>query len=1283
MKGLYSRVSVRKMVLVTLTVVLLLFGFQTSAMAEEVFSYDNFQYLDNGDGTCEIIGYIGTPASPVLGYLSIPDQLNGLVVTSIGAEAFLNSGITRIISIPETVTRMGKDAFSGNSITSSITLWQPEGTYDWYSSEGKIFSEVIDDFGLSYVARTKDEYTLTDSDVTVSDGILTSYTTSNTGYDYPEYPPAFIAIPETLDGQTIVSIGDEAFKESLIRSVTMPDSVTSIGNSAFYGNRYLDQLELSPNLTSIGDSAFYKCYLTEPVTLGENLKVIGDNAFEWNFFRTLSIPDSVTSMGFAAFRFNVYLNSLTLGSGLTEIGRDAFRGASLTEVIGGGTNEGIIFGRNADGSVDESSVIGYGGRSTTIDFIPSSVRYIGTSAFGNSVAESVIIPDSVETIGSGAFSDCQIESVEIGKNVMTIGSRAFSSNFIQSVEFGDNVTSIGEWAFSDNSLESATFGENLADIGMYAFYDNSLQTVEMGDNVKSIGQYAFAGNSLESVKLGTGLTSLGRAAFNQNSISSVIGGGTDDGIFFGINSDGSEDYSTIVSYGGASKSIDFIPDSVENIGRDAFSYSDLTSVTIPDGVKTLGIAAFRGNSLASIELPDSIIQIEISAFLENEMSSFILPTPEGIIDWYRRYDRPHLLESGSVQTDFMEDYFARIGNYTLTDDDVTVVDGLITECSIEVIQSSFPPNNVGLEYPPASIVIPEMLDGQTVTGIGEGAFVNQYLTSISIPESVTVIGARAFAQNVLSSFTLPECRVDGYAFIEWVDGSSNSYLGNSDATNLTTSYVAVLSDSAYPIYYVLDGGVNYEDAPTYYNEETETLVLGTPNKDYYTFSGWFDASFGGKQVTEIQEGSTGDVTLYARWTPIAYPVIYDLNGGMNYEDAPVSYNIETEDIILGTPSKTGYDFTGWFDAVTDGNQVTEISQGSTGEVTLYARWSLATYDITYTLNGGANYEDAPTSYTMESETLVLGTPDKDYYTFAGWFDASSGGNQVTEIQEGSTGDVTLYARWTPIAYPVTYDLSGGLNYEGAPVSYNIETKDIALGTPTKMGYDFAGWYDAATDGNQVTEIPQGSTGEVNLYARWALATYDITYNLNGGLNYEDAPQSYTVESETLVLGIPTKNNYKFIGWYDTESDIWITEIPQGTFGDKVLIAKWSRRSSSSDSDDSKPDDESDVLPLLDIKENDSSGSSSVMLVTFGHGLTESITPLPWFEVAMLLSISNDTITTDMDAFMTMLNSSDIYLLEGRGVQLILIHEDHPLSQSVQDYTSNHIDELMEILVVNQ
>ena len=217
-----------------------------------------------------------------------------------------------------------------------------------------------------------------------------------------------------------------------------------------------------------------------------------------------------------------------------------------------------------------------------------------------------------------------------------------------------------------------------------------------------------------------------------------------------------------------------------------------------------------------------------------------------------------------------------------------------------------------------------------------------------------------------------------------------------------------------------------------------------------------------------------------------YTITYELNGGTNAEENPVSYNVETETITLKDPAKPGYTFEGWYMAEDfTGNAVTEIVQGTTGNITLYAKWvKEGDYTITYVNVDGATNENPP-SYNVETETITLKDPAKPGYTFEGWYMAEDfTGDAVTEITQGSTGDITLYAKWELESYTITYELDGGTNAPENPAGYNVETETITLKDPVKTGYTFAGWYSA--DNSPVTEITQGSTGDMTLYAKWEL-----------------------------------------------------------------------------------------------------------------------------------------------------------------------------------------------------
>ena len=229
----------------------------------------------------------------------------------------------------------------------------------------------------------------------------------------------------------------------------------------------------------------------------------------------------------------------------------------------------------------------------------------------------------------------------------------------------------------------------------------------------------------------------------------------------------------------------------------------------------------------------------------------------------------------------------------------------------------------------------------------------------------------------------------------------------------------------------------------------------------------------------------------------SYTITYvNVEGATN--ENPASYNVETETITLKDPVKTGYTFAGWYMAEDfTGNAVTEIVQGeivqgTTGDITLYAKWvKEGDYTITYELDGGTNAPENPESYNVETGTITLKDPVKPGYTFGGWYKDGEFTTQVTEIIQGTTGNITLYAKWELVSYTITYELNDGTNAPENPVSYNVETGTITLKAPTKDKYDFKGWYKDGEFTDEITEITQGTTGNITLYAKWQFTMWRL------------------------------------------------------------------------------------------------------------------------------------------------------------------------------------------------
>ena len=190
----------------------------------------------------------------------------------------------------------------------------------------------------------------------------------------------------------------------------------------------------------------------------------------------------------------------------------------------------------------------------------------------------------------------------------------------------------------------------------------------------------------------------------------------------------------------------------------------------------------------------------------------------------------------------------------------------------------------------------------------------------------------------------------------------------------------------------------------------------TPVRKGYDLTGWKPAL--------PEKYPEKDTEYTAVWVKEGdYTITYvNVDGATN--ENPASYNVETETITLKDPVKTGYTFAGWYSA--DNSPVTKIPQGSTGNITLYAKWELESYTITYELNGGTNAPENPAGYNVETETITLKDPVKTGYTFAGWYRTEDfTGEAVTEIAQDTTGDITLYAKWIEIIVPETLEVKGG------------------------------------------------------------------------------------------------------------------------------------------------------------------------------------------------------------------------------------------------------------------
>ena len=240
-------------------------------------------------------------------------------------------------------------------------------------------------------------------------------------------------------------------------------------------------------------------------------------------------------------------------------------------------------------------------------------------------------------------------------------------------------------------------------------------------------------------------------------------------------------------------------------------------------------------------------------------------------------------------------------------------------------------------------------------------------------------------------------------------------------------------------------------------------------KDGYDFGGWYtdEDCTDGSEATAIGTAETGEKVFYAKWTPHSYSITYNLNGGTNAGTNPANYTIESETITLADPSKTGYNFSGWYTdaSFTEASKVTEIAQGTTGDQAFYAKWEAVNYAITYMDGENVISGLTPATYTIEA-AATLPTKDtvtKNGYTFEGWYTEPELTNKVTEIAAGSTDAKTFYAKWEAVEYTIKFNTDGGEFI--ADMTYTIEDAEKKLPAATgKTNYQFVTWIVSYDDG---------------------------------------------------------------------------------------------------------------------------------------------------------------------------------------------------------------------------
>jgi uncharacterized protein (TIGR02145 family)/uncharacterized repeat protein (TIGR02543 family) len=311
---------------------------------------------------------------------------------------------------------------------------------------------------------------------------------------------------------------------------------------------------------------------------------------------------------------------------------------------------------------------------------------------------------------------------------------------------------------------------------------------------------------------------------------------------------------------------------------------------------------------------------------------------------------------------------------------------------------------------------------------------------------------------------------------------------------------------------------------------------------------------------------TGEATLYAVWVAQTYKLTTNISmpnsGSVSRSPDKSEYAFGETVTVTATPAN-GYTFTGWSGAASGTTNPAVITMDGDKTLTAgFGKQGARQFTVYFNSNGGGSAPEKVIADSGSNITLpAQRTMEKNGYSFSGWNtnEVGTGTDYIANASYFVKGEITLFAVWTPTSYNITYTLNNGTVTPANPMSYTIETATVTLNNPTRDGYTFTGWTGSnGTTPQTSVSVLQGSMGNKNYTANWALITYSITYTLNNGSVTPINPASYTVETSSFTLNNPTRDGYTFSGWTGsngTTPQVTVS-VEQGNTGDRNYTANW-------------------------------------------------------------------------------------------------------------------------------
>lgn len=689
------------------------------------YTSGDFTYELNDDGSAIITQYSGSAAA-----LTIPSSLDGHTVKQIGSYAFEKNTTLTSVSIPETVTELEYYAFKGCTSLTAVTI--PSGLTSAGSLSNGAFS------GCS-------------------------------------------ALTTVQFGSGLASIPEALFEGTGLKTVTLPESVTSIGSWAFANCAKLEQVSFPAGLTSIDLSAFENCTALTAVTLPKRLTELGSAVFKnCSALKSVWIPKSLTDNGLGdGFKGCTALTDITFETGITKIADRQFDGSPIKSITIPGTVTTVGMSAFSDCA-----------NLTAID-LPSSVTEIDGHAFDNCTAlTAVTLPKHLRRLDTGAFSGCTaLKSVFIPLSLQNASNPFQNCTALTDVTFEDGRTELPDTLLKGSGVRQLTVPQTVTKIGYSAFAGcTQLTAITLPAGLRELGNEAFKGcTALTGVALPDSLTDLGYGVFRD--CSALTAAEFPAGIAPVSWSSGSSMLRNCTSLRSVKlpKTVPFLdddffagctaleqivlPDSVTEIGSNLFNgCTALTDVTLSTNLQAIPENTFYGcANLQKLVAPYAVTKIGKTAFANcTSLTELTLlrNVTEAAAD---ALSYPEQVTVYGVKGTYAETYAASVGaRFAAIDRPATAVSlpksvTVKVWSSVRLLPSLDPVDCTDeLVWSSSDASVAAVSADGTVTGRKDGSAVITVTAGSVSARCEVAVGTPAHVHSYTAVVTAPTCAVQGY-----------------------------------------------------------------------------------------------------------------------------------------------------------------------------------------------------------------------------------------------------------------------------------------------------------------------------------------------------------------------------------------------------------------------------------------------------------------------------------------------------------------------------------------